>query len=115
MFKFLGIHNVFSILRPNGLNLIQQSSFSKYISKSRRKRLPMTSQRAGKGYYKGKGARKEGYITSKGHFRLQRELTTQLIVPDLTEFTVKCRINYFLRVYNFTFSLQAKAICRAWG
>jgi hypothetical protein len=45
----------------------QVSNFSKYISKSRTKRLPLTTKRAGKGFYKGNGARKEGYITSKGN------------------------------------------------
>lgn len=44
----------------------QMASFSKYISKSRTKRLPLTTKRAGKGFYKGNGARKEGVINSKG-------------------------------------------------
>ena len=39
---------------------------SKYISKARTKRLPLTAKRVGKGFYKGNGARKEGRITSKG-------------------------------------------------
>ncbi len=42
------------------------SYFSKYISKSRTKRLPLTAKRAGKGYTKGYGARKGGYVNSKG-------------------------------------------------
>lgn len=42
------------------------ASFSKYISKSRTKRLPLTTKRVGKGYKKGNRARKEGVITSKG-------------------------------------------------
>jgi len=42
------------------------ASFSKYISKSRAKRLPLTTKRVGKGYKKGNRARKEGVITSKG-------------------------------------------------
>ena len=42
------------------------ADFSKYISKSRKKRLPLTTKRAGKGFYKGNGGRKEGHITSKG-------------------------------------------------
>ncbi len=46
------------------------ADFSKYISKSRTKRLPLTTKRAGKGFYKGNGARKEGVITSKGTSRL---------------------------------------------
>lgn len=46
--------------------MVQTAEFSKYISKSRAKRLPLTTKRAGKGYYKGNGARKEGRLTSKG-------------------------------------------------
>ena len=44
------------------------SNFSKYISKARAKRLPLTTKRVGKGFYKGKGARPEGRLTSKGLF-----------------------------------------------
>jgi len=51
----------------SGLNQ-QKMSFSKYISNARKKRLPMTTKRAGKGYYKGNGARKEGVINSRGTF-----------------------------------------------
>lgn len=40
--------------------------FSKYISKSRTKRLPLTTKRVGKGYKKGNGARTEGVLDSKG-------------------------------------------------
>jgi hypothetical protein len=47
-------------------NLQQTADMSKYISKSRTKRLPLTTKRVGKGYNKGLGARKEGIITSKG-------------------------------------------------
>ena len=46
----------------------QVADFSKYISKARTKRLPLTTKRAGKGYYKGNRARKEGFLTSKGVF-----------------------------------------------
>lgn len=50
--------------------LLQQlADFSRYIAKARLKRIPMTTKRAGKGYYKGKGARKEGKITSKGNIK----------------------------------------------
>lgn len=44
----------------------QVLNFSKYISKSRAKRLPLTTKRAGKGYYKGNRCRKEGKLNSKG-------------------------------------------------
>lgn len=39
---------------------------SKYISKSARKRIPMTSKMGNKNFYKGKGSTKEGKINSKG-------------------------------------------------
>lgn len=52
---------------PSSSVFLQQTAeFSKYISKARAKRLPLTTKKAGKGYYKGNGSRKEGYITSKG-------------------------------------------------
>jgi len=72
-----------------GLQFTQVRSFSKYISNARTKRLPLTTKRVGKGYYKGKGARKEGFITSKGHFVREPEKCTELVVPDLTNFKLK--------------------------
>lgn len=92
---------------------IQTASFSKYISKARTKRLPLTTKRVGKGYNKGLGARKEGVLNSKGtlaalfvfisliviifnpnnctsgKFRKIPEMCTNLIVPDLRDFTLK--------------------------
>ena len=44
----------------------QVADFSKFIPKARAKRLPLTTKRAGKGYYKGNRTRKEGFLTSKG-------------------------------------------------
>lgn len=43
-----------------------QHCFSKYIPRSRAKRQPLNTKRAGKGYKKGYGARKEGVVNSKG-------------------------------------------------
>ena len=45
---------------------MQLRYFSKYVSNSRAKRIPLNTKRAGKGYNKGNGARKEGYVNSKG-------------------------------------------------
>lgn len=45
---------------------MQKMYFSKYISKARAKRQPLTTKRAGKGYYKGNRCRKEGYLDSRG-------------------------------------------------
>lgn len=39
---------------------------SKFISKSARKRIPMTSKMGNKNFYKGKGSTKEGHLTSRG-------------------------------------------------
>jgi hypothetical protein len=62
---------------------------SKFLSKSATKRLPLTTKRAGKGYYKGKGCTSEGRLTSKGKFIADPMKKLQLIVPDLTGFTLK--------------------------
>jgi hypothetical protein len=67
---------------------IQQRFMSKYISKAARKRVPMNTKRAGKGYYKGKGGTKEGRLTSKAKFIVDPKKRLELIVPDLEGFTV---------------------------
>jgi hypothetical protein len=67
----------------------QQRFMSKYLSKSATKRLPLTTKRAGKGYYKGKGGTKEGRLTSKGRFKVDPEKRLELVVPDLEGFTVR--------------------------
>lgn len=64
-----------SSLRPSfnqwksSTNLFQfmpQQFFSKYIGNARAKRQPLNTKRAGKGYKKGYGARKEGKLSSLG-------------------------------------------------
>ena len=67
---------------------LQQRFKSKYLSKSATKRLPMTTKRAGKGFYKGKGGTKEGRLTSKGRFIVDPKKRLQLMVPDLEGFNV---------------------------
>ena len=86
------INNIYKINNNNSTILTQISHFSKYISKSRAKRLPLTTKRAGKGYYKGFGARKEGFLTSKAKFIRVPEKCTELVVPDLTNFPLKAYI-----------------------
>ena len=53
----------------------QTMNFSKYISKSRARRLPLTTKQARKGYKKGNGCRREGTINSRGksicHYSLE--------------------------------------------
>mmetsp|Transcript_15417 Transcript_15417/g.15606 ORF Transcript_15417/g.15606 Transcript_15417/m.15606 type:complete len:148 (-) Transcript_15417:277-720(-) len=71
---------------------IQQTqirSMSKFLSKAARKRIPLTTKHARKGFYKGKGATKEGTITSKGKFLFNRKWMLQLVVPDLEGFELK--------------------------
>lgn len=63
--------------------------FSKYLSKSATKRLPLTTKRVGKGFYKGKGCRSEGRHTSKGKFLMDRSKMLELVVPDLNGFKLK--------------------------
>jgi hypothetical protein len=98
------------------LSSMQVACFSKYISKSRTKRLPLTTKRVGKGYNKGLGARKEGVVNSKGRcsippalrliyltsnnttsnisgkFHRVEGMATELIVPDLKGFTLMAYI-----------------------
>ena len=61
-------------------------------SKSRRKRFPMTTKLANKNYYKGNGCRKEGRITSKGRFILDKAMCNELVVPDLSDFNLKAYV-----------------------
>lgn len=107
-----------SLLSPfvrvgNKVILNQSAFFSKYISKSRAKHLPLTTKRAGKGgyfliircqpsltvtllptgFYKGNGCRTEGFNTSKGHFIVDQSKRTELVVPDLTGFKVLSVLN----------------------
>jgi large subunit ribosomal protein L41 len=67
----------------------QVRSMSKFISKSAKKRLTLTTKRAGKGFYKGKGGTKEGKLNSKGKFIADPLRKLELIVPDLTNFRLK--------------------------
>ncbi|CAM9743243.1 unnamed protein product [Choristocarpus tenellus] len=61
---------------------------SKYISKAARKRIPMTSKMGNKNYYKGKGARKEGWLNSRGRFIVDPSRRLEIVAPDLTGFKV---------------------------
>ena len=72
---------------------------AKYISKAARKRMPLTTKRAGKGFYKGKGGTKEGRLNSKAKFITDPRKQVELIVPDLEGFTVSFCICF---VYNLS-------------
>ncbi|CAM9958708.1 unnamed protein product [Pylaiella littoralis] len=62
---------------------------SKYISKSARKRIPMTSKMGNKNFYKGKGSTKEGKLNSRGRFIADPEKRLEIIAPDLDGFKLK--------------------------
>jgi Mitochondrial ribosomal protein L27 len=71
-------------------NQIQQRCMSKYVSKSMKKNLPLTTKRARKGFYKGKGCTKEGKLNSTGRFIVNPLKRLQLVVPnDLSTFRLK--------------------------
>ncbi len=68
----------------------QTRSMSKYLSKAAAKRRPLTTKRAGKGYYKGNGCTTEGSFRGKaGRFVLDRSRMLELVIPDLTGFKVR--------------------------
>jgi hypothetical protein len=87
-----GMQSIISRVRSSAMATpfsVPSVFFSKYLPKSRTKRLPLSTKKAGSGYYKGNGCRKEGRLTSKGKFVLNREMCTELVVPDLTGFKLK--------------------------
>ena len=74
---------------------------AKYISKAARKRMPLTTKRAGKGFYKGKGGTKEGRLNSKAKFITDPRKQVELIVPDLEGFTVSFCFVYNIYIYIY--------------
>lgn len=70
-------------------NTHQWRFFSKFISKSAKKRLTLTTKRARKGFYKGKGGTKEGRHNSKGRYIIDPRKRVELIIPDLEGFKLK--------------------------
>mmetsp|Transcript_16894 Transcript_16894/g.21372 ORF Transcript_16894/g.21372 Transcript_16894/m.21372 type:complete len:111 (+) Transcript_16894:92-424(+) len=68
----------------------QTRSMSKNLSKAAAKRRPLTTKRAGKGYYKGKGSTTQGSFRGKaGRYVLDRSRMLELVIPDLTGFKLK--------------------------
>ncbi|KAJ1458262.1 mitochondrial ribosomal protein L27-domain-containing protein [Pelagophyceae sp. CCMP2097] len=65
---------------------------NKVFSKARTKRAPLTSKKAGKGYYKGKGVRTIGRHTSLGLYIVDPKKVTRLVVPDLEGFGLKAYV-----------------------
>eukprot|EP00897_Mesotaenium_endlicherianum_P006438 jgi/Mesen1/5822/ME000296S05104 len=54
----------------------------------------LTSKRAGKNFYKGKGARNMGRHTRKGSFLLEEAKMPTYVVPDLTDFKLKAYVSH---------------------
>lgn len=68
----------------------QVRAMSKYLSKSAKKRIPLNTKRVAKGFYKGKGSTKEGRITKKAKFMVDKTKQLELVVPtDLASFRLK--------------------------
>lgn len=78
-----------SAVHRTGFLDLQCRHMSKFLSKSATKRLPLNTKRARKSFYKGKGATKEGHLTSKNRFIVDHSRRLQLVVPDLTGFKLK--------------------------
>ena len=77
----------------------QQTRFmSKYISKSAKKRLPLTTKRAGKGFYKGKGGTKEGRLAG-ANFIVDPLKRVELIMPEMEGFKVRARLDVCVCVF----------------
>jgi hypothetical protein len=72
---------------------------AKYISKAARKRMPLTTKRAGKGFYKGNGSTKEGRLNSKAKFITDPRKQVELVVPDLEGFTVSFKLFCLYIIY----------------
>jgi hypothetical protein len=77
-----------SFLRPQQQQQVR--AMSKYLSKSAKKRIPLNTKRVAKGFYKGKGCTKEGRITKKAKFMVDKTKQLELVVPpDLANFRLK--------------------------
>jgi hypothetical protein len=84
-------YSLSNLRRPVATHLFTAvADFSKYISKARAKRQPLTTKRAGKGYYKGNRCRKEGTINSKGKFNQCDVLKTYLAEGLSREVVARC-------------------------
>ena len=54
------------------------------------KRKTLTSKMGNKNYYKGKGGKPMGRHTKKGGYIIEKYRKPDYIVPDLTDFQVRC-------------------------
>jgi hypothetical protein len=67
-------------------------SLSKYVSKAKKKRMPLSPKRVGKGFYKGVGARSEGKLNSKAQFIVDPAKRLALEDIDLADFPLKAYV-----------------------
>ena len=77
----------FSITKSSLFNN-QVRWMSKRLSKGATKRQPLTTKKAGKGFYKGNQSTSEGHITSKARFVVDPLKRMHLVVPNLEGFNV---------------------------
>lgn len=54
------------------------------------RRLALTTKQAGKGFYKGTGSGSMGSHTKYGGYRIDWAKVRTYVVPDLTDFAVRC-------------------------
>ena len=74
--------------QPVSIQLTSYRFMSKYLSKAAKKRIPLTTKVARKGFYKGNRSTKEGRLTSKGRFIVDPLKRLELVIPDLEGFKV---------------------------
>ncbi len=89
LFRSIGTFTRASLYGNGVGSELQIRAFSKFLSKSARKRLPLTTKRAKKGYVKGKGCTVEGRHLKNGRYVVDPKKMLKLIVPDLTDFKLK--------------------------
>jgi len=89
LFRSIGTFTRASLYGNGVGSELQTRAFSKFVSKSARKRLPLTTKRAKKGYVKGKGCTVEGRHLKNGRYVMDPKKMLKLIVPDLTDFKLK--------------------------
>eukprot|EP00960_Hanusia_phi_P034899 751347-Hanusia_phi.AAC.8 len=54
----------------------------------------MSSKRAPRNFYKGKGAKSTGFLTKHGNFHKQLHKIEELVVPDLSDCDLRPYVSY---------------------
>jgi len=66
-----------------------KANWTRTLGKQATRRVPLSSKKVGKGYYKGMGGTKEGWHTSKGRYVIDPAKQLDIVAPDLTGFKLK--------------------------